>query len=460
MPSRKVTLCNISVDPPMVRVRNVVDINIHFTIPIRIKAWGCIQVRVHGKRRNKNNWYPIQVEHPVKPNYGQLLVDRENHTRDEEAFLPIIESRYATMVTFRLMEDLPAGTPLVFQMRKTTIQSVSESNKEFEILVAKDSIANARPVANNPTMEIKGGMFDHVRILASSNASPGQDIDALIIFEDQFNNPTSLGIPTTASQGSTMTSSIMVQGKSTMIQKEGKLKVMYRENDGATVKVRLPGALLEGIYYNMDVSSNDYIFSWIGFTVHLGDESREKTFWSNPILVHSTRTGEQRESISWGLLHAHSELSDGMFSIDHYFRNIKKNMLAFGASSDHDHLFETTDADFDEIRAAVKRHDDPRGGFVAFLGYEWAKWNKNGDGDKCVYFFDDVKAMLRSGDPAFNRSTKLYAALERFNNKVLIIPHHTAFEGNPCTWEHWDPVHERLVEIYSIWGCSERSVHD
>jgi len=69
-----------------------------------------------------------------------------------------------------------------------------------------------------------------------------------------------------------------------------------------------------------------------------------------------------------------------------------------------------------------------------------------------------MRPMFRSDDGCYPRPKDLFKALEK--ETALIIPHHTAYVGNHCDWKDHDPEKERLVEIYSVWGCSERSIKD
>ncbi len=171
---------------------------------------------------------------------------------------------------------------------------------------------------------------------------------------------------------------------------------------------------------------------------------------SNPI-----RVGKSDNCLFWGLIHEHTEISDGMGSLGSCYRNLRYgSRLDFGASSDHDHVYETSDEMWGMTKKAAAKYHDP-GSFVTLLGYEWAKWRKNGDGDRNVYYPGDDGEMFRSETGQFDTPNKLFQALE--GQECLIIPHHTAYEGNFCDWSHHDPQKERLVEIYSVWGSSEMS---
>jgi hypothetical protein len=164
------------------------------------------------------------------------------------------------------------------------------------------------------------------------------------------------------------------------------------------------------------------------------------------------------ERFYWGMIHGHTETSDGAGSLDHYFSYMRDECrLDFGATGDHDHVQETSDDMWTATREAVARHNDP-GRFVAILGYEWAKWRRNGDGDRNVYYLADDRPMYRSNDGHYPSPPDLFKALA--DETAIVIPHHTAMCGNFCDFKDHDPVRERLIEIYSIWGNSERSFRD
>jgi hypothetical protein len=170
---------------------------------------------------------------------------------------------------------------------------------------------------------------------------------------------------------------------------------------------------------------------------------------SNPIRV----VGDAQMNLYWGIIHEHTELSDGQGSLDLCYTNFRYGArLDFGAASDHDHRFETTDEMWKMTCEAAKRYNAP-GEFVAFLGYEWAKWRRNGDGDRNVYYLDDDRPMFRSETGELDTPEKLFNALS--DETALVIPHHSAYTGNFCDWKDHDPKMERLVEIYSVWGNSE-----
>ncbi len=182
------------------------------------------------------------------------------------------------------------------------------------------------------------------------------------------------------------------------------------------------------------------------------DRSKGSRAVTNPIVVQN---GVQ---LLWGSIHGHTQVSDGTGSLDRYFTQMRDECaIDFGATADHDHAEFLPEEIWQLSQEAVVRHNQP-GRFTAFLGYEWAKWRKRGDGDRNVYFLRDRRPIYRSDDDAYPTPQALFEALR--DEEALVIPHHPAHIGNHNDWKDHDPDKERLVEIHSYWGCSERSAED
>ncbi|GAI89776.1 unnamed protein product, partial [marine sediment metagenome] len=90
--------------------------------------------------------------------------------------------------------------------------------------------------------------------------------------------------------------------------------------------------------------------------------------------------------------------------------------------------------------------------FVTFAAYEYnEQWH---GGHRNVYYANEEEAELFSwDDPGYNTPEKLWRALK--GKKAMTIPHHPVTLRIGQNWEHHDPQFQRLVEIYSGWGCSE-----
>jgi hypothetical protein len=165
---------------------------------------------------------------------------------------------------------------------------------------------------------------------------------------------------------------------------------------------------------------------------------------SNPIWVEA----DPKYRIYWGETHAHSGLSEGMGSIDGFYRWGRDDArLDFLGLSEHD--IWTDAGEWRSMQDAVRRYTDP-GRYIAYLAYEWTGTRLVG-GHHNVFF----------RTPQHNRApvqmaytlSRLYYQLRAGNNTndVLIIPHaHQAGD-----WRRNDPDMERLVEIMSMHGTFE-----
>ena len=188
------------------------------------------------------------------------------------------------------------------------------------------------------------------------------------------------------------------------------------------------------------------------FRLEVEDGSSGSKAITNPILV------QDNSLLLWGSIHGHTQVSDGTGSLDRYFTQMRDECaIDFGSTADHDHAEFLPEEIWALSQEAVARYNEP-GRFTAFLGYEWARWRKNGNGDRNVYYLQDRRPIYRSDDDAYPNPPALSRALR--DEDALVIPHHPAHIGNHNDWMDHDPSKERLVEIHSYWGCSERSAED
>lgn len=276
--------------------------------------------------------------------------------------------------------------------------------------------ANDHQIVAACSLHILGGPIDHLRAYAPPQARPGEAFEVLVRPEDEFDN---------LSHELLEGAEVWLDGQTLDAAAEP-----VAESSCLRLRVALPR---EGVHRLRIVGGPG---AWQTVT--------------NPVACAAQ---EPERSVFWGMIHGHTEMSDGRESLDRYFHQIRHEAaLDFGATADHDHLYETSDDMWRGACRAVKKWHEP-GEFVVFLGYEWAKWRQNGDGDRNVYYFHDDRPMFRSDDGEHPTPPDLFRALR--DEKALIIPHHTGHSGNFCDWKDHDPVRERLVEVYQIRGSYE-----
>jgi len=135
--------------------------------------------------------------------------------------------------------------------------------------------------------------------------------------------------------------------------------------------------------------------------------------------------------------------------------------LDFACVSDHDWQFEDEDA-WDNLREITERYNSER--FVTLHGYEWTSYNY---GHRNVYSTSPELPLvpcwkrwenrLNTEEPDAPRPEDVWAALRRWGGPALTIPHHSSvpyFLLN--AFDHYAEQYDRLIEIYSSWGFSEK----
>ncbi|NLF71752.1 MAG: CehA/McbA family metallohydrolase [Candidatus Anammoximicrobium sp.] len=171
---------------------------------------------------------------------------------------------------------------------------------------------------------------------------------------------------------------------------------------------------------------------------------------SNPIYVKSK---ESPEDLYWGDIHGHTLLTDGVRSPEeYYYFGRDEAFLDICALSDHPEFY-LTDPMWHYLTEVTNAFNEP-GRFVTLQAFEWTHHRL---GHRCLYFPSDKVPCIRSDDPEYNTVEAMY----RFTKEHagIAIPHHSATRQFPLVWSNVrDTEIERLVEVYSLWGTSERPV--
>lgn len=123
--------------------------------------------------------------------------------------------------------------------------------------------------------------------------------------------------------------------------------------------------------------------------------------------------------------------------------------LPQGLKSESIGLSEQSLRDWEIVRAAVRKHNDP-GRFITFAGYEWHGDRRSG-GDHNVFYREDGPLALPDTLPELYEHCRASGA--------MAIPHHTAYRAGPGSrgrdWSLHDDGLSPVAEIYSYHGCSE-----
>lgn len=164
---------------------------------------------------------------------------------------------------------------------------------------------------------------------------------------------------------------------------------------------------------------------------------------SNPVEVVDD---DDALRVYWGEIHGHTEMSDGLGAFDEMFRHARdEGCQDFAAAADHACYF--TDNEWLWMQDTVNSFNE-RGEFVTLLGYEWAGRQEH----RCIYAKGRRLDLFRGMSAGEDTLDVVY---ENFHDDENIVagPHHTGAGGR---MEHHDPTVERFIEVYSMWGASDR----
>lgn len=218
---------------------------------------------------------------------------------------------------------------------------------------------------------------------------------------------------------------------------------------------RLPFAKGKGPYENdkrpiREIEGISFSSAGIKY-IRMRDPKTGKTGISNPISVSSCPL---KEKLYWGDIHCQTYFSDGLRSAEELYSFARDEaFLDIFAISDHSEWI--TDRQWDYFGAVANDFNKP-GKFVTFIGQEWTsmKW-----GHRNVYYPGSKGPILRATDPVQGELSNVYKTARKYG--ALVIPHHPANKVMGVKWKlGHDARVERLTEIYSVWGNSERHKKD
>ena len=400
-----------------------------WTLPLRIceeVPAGCLlKFQVFGGRNNRLKFPGIQADRPGEDGYLTVRAP------DGTAFPLEPDKQAGTFALGQVRYGFPARTVLAATLGDRSgggggaaAPSLRALDRFFVLYRAENpedtpgywSEDNCDRIVAVCTMHILGAETAQILAYAPSQAAPGEPFMVLARPQDRFDNLSHQPLENVE---------LFLEGR--------KLDSRAEPVPGSTclrIEVRLSD---EGVH-----------------RVEAVDRRTGLRGVANPTICRSSPVATP---FYWGMIHGHTELSDGAGTLEYYFRQMRDEVaLDFAAPGDHDHVYETSDRVWGVTCEAVKRWNQP-GAFTVLLGYEWAKWDRDGEGDRNVYYLHDDRPMYRSDPEHYPRPPDLFAALK--DEETVVIPHHTAHGGNFCDWSEHDPAIERLVEIYQVRGSYE-----
>jgi len=421
-------------DPPYALAGETSTWRLPFELSKDVAPGSVLWLQVFGGRNNKGTFRPAQAEHPAQDGYitarladGTALRMRRGGDGTLAIDLPETGLRKDDAVAVTLGDPSGGGAGIETGPRRTlnklfVLYTETQEEKDAELPAWAGSQAwgeqQQQTIVAVCTMHVLGGPLARLCACVPSQCEPGDTIPVLVRPEDEHRNLSDEPIDSVevSLDDEPLDAEIEPVPGSTCLR----VSVTLDKPGTYRLCVREPGSALSTL--------------------------------TNPIVCGA---GPDAQSVFWGMIHGHTEMSDGTGTLEQYFHQLRHEVaLDFAAPGDHDHRWETPDALWRVTCEAVRRWHAP-GEFVTFLGYEWAKWRQNGDGDRNVYYLADDRPMYRSGDSECESPPDLFRALEREKETAIVIPHHTGHGGNFCDWKHHSPAHERLVEIFQTRGSYE-----
>ena len=411
-------LQNLIVKSKEVMVRTLCNLSFSFSLNFDLPNNSRIIFRFRGGRNNKNDWYYLQTNDPSKKGYVTLEI-----LKTQAKVVPMLITGKDLLIQYLICEKngIEKNRTFQFNVYNSLSQSLVEKEKKIDILV---QFPDQKPILlkDGPSFDVIHSSFDHITLICPSLLNTNEEFELLVRIEDKYKNLVE-----------NFSGNIQIFELEDNAERNYIKDIKIEKKDNGILRIEglkfsQPGVRFIEAFYN-----NTY-------------------FRSNPIKCQNTPI---KKRLYWGYIHGHTLKSDGIRELDEYFNNLLNAGLDFGTSTEHDHIWETSEDDFEEIKKNVKNFNN-EGKFVSFFGYEYGRWY-SGFGDICIYYFDDSLPIFSSDIQKYNSTKKLIKKLSQYKEKVLMIAHHTALRPGSRNWDYFDNSIEKLVEIYSTWGNQEYS---
>jgi hypothetical protein len=282
----------------------------------------------------------------------------------------------------------------------------------------------------SPTIDVVGGSFHRLVVVAPTTVRPGEPFDALVKAEDVWGNPC--------------------------------------QRFAGTVTLEAVGAALDGLPPAVTFRNGEVAVASLSKLrlVEAGAETRiaaahaDQRRDSN--VIRALAPGQAKTF--WGDLHGQTRATVGTGTIEEYFA-FGRDVALLDMMCHQANDFQVTEEEWQRLRRQIERfHEDGR--CVIFVGYEWSGMTPGG-GDRNVMYRGDVVSLHRSShaevEDMSDAATDCFPVTELFHqfegrDDVLLIPHIGGRYADIVGFH--DPRLERVVEIYSDWGRFEWLLED
>jgi len=387
------------------------DFRIEFTVgEAGIRPGGFILLQI-------SPWWGWSPPHPGDPEIPGAVSVRAEFAEPELEVKILPLNR---VLVFSPGAAIPAGSRIEFDYLNAAVDRFAEEEELFQFFTDVDGDGHAAPIARQPRIRIAAARPVRLRVSVPPLARPGEAITVRAAPLDRFGNWSGL--------------------------ETGHYALTVETGD----ETKPEAAAARGAAGGEKTLS----FAWTPEKegiYHFRIEGPGGLSGKSNVLL--CREGEPKLHLYFGDIHGHSRLSDGTGTPEDFYRYAREvSGLEIAALTDH--------ADFGTIRieaevweritAAANRAYQP-GKFVTLVGFEWTSWVY---GHRNVYYRGEGGPIFSSLDPESDTPQKLWKLLEPY--PAMTIAHHAGGGPIAVDWEIPPGEIERLVEISSIHGTSER----
>jgi S-adenosylmethionine hydrolase len=367
------------------------------------------------------DWEIPQCDPKNKEGLIWLEIPGKKPLYPEEVYTP---KHYAPAFEFTLPSEVKAGEILEFYLgtpgadtsKGLRAQTITQRRRPFHLFIDPKGKGDYK----DPeifTMDVRGNSLQNIRIFAPSLVSKNRRFDIVVRFEDAFGNLTSNADEDT-----------LIELSYEFLRESLNWKLFVPETGFI---------ILPNLYFNEPGV----------YRIQLKSSTSDAVFFSSPIKCFS----DTDYSLYWGTLHGESEKNDATDNIDSFMRQMRDEIgNQFVGTSPFESIEETSNDAWKSITSHVQEYNEENR-FTTMLGLQWL--GDEGEGLRQIVYWKDNKPLMRKKDSKYTnlkKITKIHSPKE-----ILVIPQFTMAKGMETDFSDYNPEHERVVEIYNAWGCSE-----
>lgn len=339
-----------------------------------------------------------------------------------------VEDRFTPQYEFTLPQDVEAGKSFTIVIgapkgknitpeTSNRAQCTTQRRKNFHLYI--DTTGKRHYTEPETfTMDIRGNILHHIRILVPSYVTKNKRFDIIARFEDEYGNLTSNAPLDT-----------LIELTYENIRENLSWKLFVPETGFIT---------LPNLYFNEEGV----------YTIKLTNLLTGESYKGPPVKCFA----DSEDLLFWGTVHGESDRIDSAENIESCLRHFRdEKSYHYFVTSPFENSEETSQ-DIWKLNQQNVTEFDEVDRFTTFLGYQ-RTGTRHSEGIRQIIYAKDNKPLIRKKDPKGTTLKKLY---KNFSPKELIsIPSFTMGEGTEYNFDNYDPEFERVVEIYNAWGSSE-----